>query len=151
MVVVGEKGVGNEGQRWGVKECRIPRTKGHRLEGFLYSTTKVHRCHHFSKVIHVLVVAVVGRSTRAVVMFADAQESVDQATVVKHMLFLVARSGQSDHPSVRSSPSPDRVLAGWDTGAESDEESSVGGWDNAAGGQAVVGGVQSQSLRRGTQ
>ena len=153
VVVVGEKGVGSEGQRWEEKECQIPKTRGHRLEGFLDSTTKVHRSHHLSKIIDVLeVVAVVGKSTRAAVLFGDAQESVDRATVAKHMPFLVGRSGYSDFPSVLSSQSSDRVLAGPDTGAENDEESLVGGWDNAAEGRVVVGGrSQIQSLRRGTQ
>jgi len=99
VVVVGEKGVGNEGQRWEVKECQILKTKGRRLEGFLDSTTKVYRCHHISKVIDVLeVVAVGGRSTRAAALLVDAQGSVDLATVAKHMPFLVARSGYNDYP-----------------------------------------------------
>jgi len=67
-VVVAEKGVGSEGQRWGVKECQIPKTKVRRLEGFLDSTNNVHQSHHLSKVIDLLEVAVVvGRSTWAAV------------------------------------------------------------------------------------
>jgi len=68
---------------------------------------------------------VVGRSTRVVALFGDAQESVDRAAVAKHMPSLVARSGYSDFPSVPSSRPSDRAPAGWDTGAENDEESSV--------------------------
>ena len=153
MAVVGEKGVGSEGQRWEVKECQTQKTKGRRLEGFLDSTTKVHRCHHLSKMIDVLeVVAVVGRSKRAAVLLGDVQGSVDQATVAKHTPFLVARSGYNDYPLVQSSRLSDRVLAGQYTGAGSDEKLSVGGWDNVAGRQVVVEGrSQIQSLRRGTQ
>ena len=80
------------------------------------------------------VVAVVGRSTRAAVWLEGAQESVDQAKMVKHMPFLVARSGYSDYPSVRSSQLSDRALVAQYTGAGSGEESSVAGEDNAVEG-----------------
>ena len=76
----------------------------------------------------------VGRSTRAAVWWKGAQESVDRAKMVKHTPFLVARSGYSDYPSVRSSQLSDRALVAQDTGAGSDGESSVAGEDNAVEG-----------------
>jgi len=137
-VVVGEKGVGNEGQRLEVKECQIPKTKVHRLEGFLDLEV-------------VVVVVVVGRSTRVAVWLEGAPESADQAALVKHRPSLVARLGCSDYPSVPSLRWSDQVLAGRYTGADNDEESSVAGWGNAAGERVVVEGrSQIQSLRRGT-
>lgn len=42
MAVAEEKGVGTEGQRWGARVSQILKTRDRRLEGFLYSVTKVH-------------------------------------------------------------------------------------------------------------
>ena len=136
-----------------MKECQIPKTKGHRLEGFLDSTTKVHQRHHLSKVMYILeVVAEADRSTPAAAWVEDAQESADQAAVVEHTPFLVARLGYNDYPLVRPSQSSDRVLAGRYTDVDNDVGSLVAGLDNAAGGWVVVEeGSQIQSLRRETQ
>lgn len=129
-MVVGERGVESEGQRWEVKESQIPKTKVHRLEGFLDSTTKVRSSMSpsFTKVVNVLeVLAAVGKSVRAAEWPEGAQEYVGQATLAKHTPFLVAHSGYSDYPLVQSSQLSDRVLAMRYTGADSDEGSSVAG------------------------
>lgn len=94
----------------------------------------------------------IGTSKRAAGWLEDAQESVDQAAVVKHTPFLVARSECSDYPLARSSQLSGRDLAAGGTDADNDEESSVAGEHNSAAVQVVVGRyLVIQNLRRGTQ
>ena len=93
-----------------------------------------------------------GTSIRAVVCLGHAQESVDQARVVKRTPFLVPGSGCSDYPSVQSSPLSGRVLAARYTDADNDEQSSVVEEHSSAVGQLVAGQqLQIQSLRREMQ
>jgi hypothetical protein len=65
---------------------------------------------------------------------------------------LVVGSGGNDHPSAQSSQPSDQVPVTRDTGADSDEESSVGAEDNSAVEQPVAERrLQPRSLRRETQ
>lgn len=137
-----------------MKKSLIPKTKDHRLEGFLYPVTKAHSVmYYLSNAMNALeVVAVEGRSIRGAVWQESVQESVGRAVVVKRMPFLVVHSRDSDCPSVQSSQLSDRVLAAECTDAGNDEQSSVVGQYNSAVGRAVAGQrLQLQSLRRGTQ